>query len=262
MRMNFEPILYRTWVGAAVTVGTAGYKIYEGEHAKSQAKKAAKNNPRPTLGPDPYAQRELSMAEANLGGGGMSVDAERGLVQSNQQSSTNAYDAILKGGGDVNNIARIFDGSKIGNQRLAMMRENSRMQNINNYVSASRNADQARQETFKVDQFAPWADFSQANANRKQQAQQDITSGIDGLASGIAGGVGSYMNAKAYGLTSNGMGNDRAAQRLMNSAQPTTVSTLPVNTGLSVGATPAGGQPLNLNFNSSADQNLWAGNYE
>lgn len=195
-------------VAAGVAVGTAGYQIYSGAHAKSKAKKeqARLNASRPKLPVSPYAQQQYDLARSELSNG-MSSQAEQAYNNASDRQFSTSLDAILKGGGDINNIGELFDASDQGRQRLALAKENMRINNINNLVRASQNLTNEEQNAFKFNQWAPWADKAQANAQSMIQGQQTMDSGISSLGNIVAsylGGLNSFGNAGS--LTSRGQG--------------------------------------------------------
>ena len=81
---------------------------------------------RPKLEASPYLDDQLSLAQSELSSG-MSGAAESAYEQGLSRDVSSSLDSILKGGGDVNNVAEIFDRSAVGRQRLALMKENLRL---------------------------------------------------------------------------------------------------------------------------------------
>lgn len=251
----YELRMQRTAVAIAAVGGVVigGAKLYLGEHAKAKARKQAEQqkNSRPQLTDSPYTRDELSLAGSELSAG-MGADASRALTQENQKSQTNSLDAILKGGGDINNVSKVFDESQSGNQRLALMKENLRLNKIQNFVSASRNADQQRQQQFQFNEWAPWADRSQAIAQEKTQANQDINEGINTIGSSILSGVTNYVKPTPT-RTSGGMASNYSS-----------VSS-PVENSASENPSPAAGYntlsgqapQLNYNLNNSSNTSIW-----
>ncbi len=228
-----------SWVAAGVSAGTLIYGAVKSGQAKKEASKLAAS--RPQLTASPYTQDELSLSKSELANGGMSADASRFLQEGNDRSESNSIDAILKGGGSVNNVAQIFDSSQSGNQRLALMKENLRLNKINNFVSASRNANEERQQMFQYNTDAPWKDAAQANAQARQSASQMEVSGI----SGIAGAAGSALGKQQL-------------NKYLNPSDASTVSSQPVSNSSgtpNVVETPL--KPLNLNFNNSSNTSPW-----
>lgn len=240
--------------GAAVGAITLGYGIYKDSKANSKAKEL--QNSRPQLANSPYTQDELALSKSELANP-MSADASRSLQEDNDRSLSTSIDAILKGGGDVNNVAQVFDGSQRGNQRLALMKENLRLNKINNFMNTSRNAEQERQQQFQFNQWAPWADQAQANSAAKQGAQTTINSGINTLASGVTGALSNSANNKAMNDYLNGGSvSDPGGATGAQFSSPSTTALASGGQTPQVGGN-GGIAPLNLNFNNSSNSNIW-----
>lgn len=141
---------------------------------------------RPKLEASPYLDDQLSLAQSELSNG-MSGAAESAYEQGLSRDVSSSLDAILKGGGDVNNVAEIFDRSAVGRQRLALMKENLRLSQINNLVNAQGASENQRKEMFEFNQWKPWADASQANAASRQKAQDMIWGGLQTVATSMMG---------------------------------------------------------------------------
>lgn len=168
---------------------------------------------RPKLEASPYLDDQLSLAQSELSNG-MSAAAESAYEQGLSRDVSSSLDAILKGGGDVNNVAEIFDRSAVGRQRLALMKENLRLSQINNLVNAQGASENQRKEMFEFNQWRPWADASQANAASRQKAQDMIWGGLQTVASGAMsaaqGGAAKkeYDNYFQSGQQGNGYGSN------------------------------------------------------
>jgi hypothetical protein len=167
--------------GVAIGLGTFAY----GEEEKSQAKKKASQlqATRPKLQDSPYTKDELALTQSELANG-MGADASRFAKEEQDSSLSDSLDALLKSGGSNNNISKLFDGSVKGDQRLAMTKENLRLNEIQNVIGASRNAEEGRQQQFQFNEWAPWSDEAQANAQAKKGADETINSGLNTAESG------------------------------------------------------------------------------
>jgi hypothetical protein len=186
MRTDFLPYLQRTWVGAAVGVGTLAVGIYSKGKANKKAKELQAS--RPTLSESPYLKDQISLAESQLSTG-MSADAKAGYESDLDKSLSTSLSTVLKGGGSVNNISEIMAGDQQGRQRLSMMKDNLRLANIDRLTRAQDAEEQFRQEQFQVNQDAPWKDAAQGNALAKQAADNQIWSGVGMAASGAMKGI-------------------------------------------------------------------------
>jgi hypothetical protein len=141
---------------------------------------------RPKVQASPYTADQLSLAESELANG-MSGGTERAYEEGLSRDVSSSLDTILKGGGDVNNVADIFDRSATGRQRLSLMKENLRLSQINNLVNAQTAAENERLQRFQFNEVAPWMDAAQANSQARQGANNMIWGGLQTLGSAAAG---------------------------------------------------------------------------
>lgn len=170
--------------GTALGVAQTVTGLINAKKTKKEAARLAAT--RPKLEASPYLDDQLSLAQSELSSG-MSGAAENAYEQGLSRDVSSSLDAILKSGGDVNNVAEIFDRSAVGRQRLALMKENLRLSQINNLVNAQGASENQRKEMFEFNQWRPWADASQANAASRQKAQDMIWGGLQTVASGAMG---------------------------------------------------------------------------
>lgn len=160
-------------IAAGISLGSAYIKSRQ---AKKNAETLSKN--RPVLPNNAYAKDQQAFAENELARGS-STDAMDRYNQGADRDFANSLNAILKNGGDVNDVGSLFDGSDQGRQRARMMSENIRLNNINSLVRAYQNSDQASQDKFKFSDWAPWADKTQANAVARTEANTQMWSAFD-----------------------------------------------------------------------------------
>lgn len=165
---------------------------------KSKAKKEAERlrASRPELEASPYIEDQLSLAQNELSNG-MSGATERAYEEGISRDVSSSLDAILKGGGDINNVADIFDRSATGRQRLSLMKENLRLSQINSLVNAHGVAENQRKEMFEFNEWRPWADDAQANAQARQGAENMIWGGLQTIANGATGALNSQQGQSA-----------------------------------------------------------------
>lgn len=173
-------------VGAAVQGGLGVAQSVIGLINAGKLKREAEQlkESRPDYKLNPLVNDELSFAESSLANG-MSAAAKTGYEQGIDRDLSTSLDAILKGGGSPNNVADIYDRSQVGRQKLAMLQEQIRQQQINNLVSAQRYKTGEQDKQWQINEFAPWADEAQANANQRVANNQMIWSGL-----GAAGAAG------------------------------------------------------------------------
>jgi hypothetical protein len=162
-------------IPAALGAAEAVAGLFKSGKAKRQA--AELERTRPELANSPFVADQLALAQSEFANG-MSAEAESAFGQGIDRDLSTSLDAILKGGGDVNNVADIFDRSQVGRQRLSMMKENLRLSQINNLVNAQGAAENERLQQFEFNDWRPWADKAQGNAQARQGAENMIWGGL------------------------------------------------------------------------------------
>lgn len=249
MRTDFLPYFQRTWAASAVGIGTLAVGIYSKSKANKKAKELQAS--RPTLSESPYLKDQISLAESQLSTG-MSADAKAGYESDLDKSLSTSLSSVLKGGGSVNNISEILAGDQQGRQRMAMMKDNLRLANIDRLTRAQDAEEQFRQEQFQVNEDAPWKDSSQANALAKQAADNQIWSGVGMAASGAMKGI---QGANASSSTNSyfNSGSFSGSQGGLSPSNPSNVSTASTAGGYSSPASQV--QTINPNAYSNATLN-------
>jgi hypothetical protein len=150
---------------------------------KLKREAAALQKSRPVYNINPNVGNEVALSESELANG-MGADATKAYEQGIDKDLSSSLDAILKSGGSANNIADVFDNSQEGRQRLAIMKDNLRLNQINNLVNSYRNQTNETDKAFQFNEYAPWADKVQANAEARKAKQQMVWNGINTIASG------------------------------------------------------------------------------
>lgn len=181
--------------GTILGTGEAVVGLINAGKAKREAAKLEAS--RPKYKESPYYKDALSLAQSELSTG-MSAEAKNAYEQGISRDLSTSLDAILKGGGSVNNVAQVFDQSQQGRQRLTLMKENLRMNNVNNLVRAQQLNEEQREKAFQFNEWAPWADKAQANAKARQGAEDMIWAGVNTAGASImkgSSGGGKQMNS-------------------------------------------------------------------
>lgn len=168
-------------VTGAVGLGEAAIGFFKEKSANKEAKKL--NATRPKLKDSPYLKDQLSLAESDLSTG-MSADAKTAYEQDIDRDQSSAIGAVTRLGGSPNDVGSVFAKGENGRQRLAIMKDNMRLNNINNLVRAQDASEEQRQKEFQFNEWAPWADAAQANAGQKAAGQSEIFSGLNTAAGG------------------------------------------------------------------------------
>lgn len=165
-------------IGAVLGTVQTVAGLINADKAKQEAKRL--RNSRPKYDISPNVASEVSLAESELANG-MSAAATQAYETGIDKDLSSTIDAILKSGGTPNNVAQAFDSSAEGRQRLALMKDSLRLNHVNNLVSAYRNQNTERDKQFEFNDWMPWADDAQANAQARQSASSQIWGGINTL---------------------------------------------------------------------------------
>ncbi len=162
--------------------------------AKQEAEELARTRPKYAI--NPLVQQELDFAEGNIGG--LSPEAESAYGNLNNQQFASSLGAILRGGGSVNNVGSLFGANEEGRQRLALLNDQMRLNQINNLSRARANMVEQQDKAFEFNEWRSWADRAQATAASRQQAQNNIWNGIGTAASAGMQFAGQMQNQNRY----------------------------------------------------------------
>lgn len=168
------------WLSAGVgLVEAISGAVNKGKTDDEAARLAAS---RPKIERDPLTDQNLALVKSDLANG-MSAKAERAYDNIADREFSSSLSSILKGGGDVNSVGDIYTGNEEGRQKLATMRDNLRLNQIKNVLTQSERADERNYVTpWQVNEFAPWADKTAANADARMAADKRMWDGITTLA--------------------------------------------------------------------------------
>jgi hypothetical protein len=218
-----------------IGLGEAAVGFVDSEKAAKRAKELAAT--RPKLAPSPYTKDQISLAESELSTG-MSGAAKTAYEQDMDKSLSTSLGTSLRMGGTPNNVGSIFANSAEGRARLAIMKDNLRLSQIRNLYEAQGTSEEEREKEFQFNEWAPWADESQANAQAKATGQSEIFSGLSTAAGGaMRFGEGQqatkqqnqYFQFQKYlaglgkgGNTTGGGGNTNAVAEPTNQSAPDT----------------------------------------
>lgn len=164
-----------------IGLGEAAVGLINTSKANKKAKELAAT--RPKLAPSPYLKDEISLAESDLSTG-MSGAAKTAYEQDMDKSLSTSLGTALRMGATPNNVGSIFANGAEGRARLAMMKDNLRLSQINNLVRAQQGSEESRQQQFEFNDWMPWSDSAQANAQTKATGQSEIFSGLSTAAGG------------------------------------------------------------------------------
>lgn len=197
--------------------------------AKREAKELARTRPKREI--SPLYGENLSLAESELAGG-MSQAAEAAYANQLDKSTAGSLSAILRGGGSVNNVADIFAGGEEGRQRLALLNDQLRLSQIDTVMKARDMMGQETDKNFIFNDWMPWADKSQANAEARKGANDAIWSGL-----GTVAGAGMNMLGGGGGRNGSVSSPTTNASESMGALLPTMPSQAQLTAGTSPAAT-------------------------
>lgn len=170
---------------------------------KTKREAAQLERTRPQRKISKYATDDLSLAESELATG-MSSKAQKAYDDATSREFSSSLSGILKGGGDINSIGTLYGNAQEGNQKLAIIKDNLRLNQINNLVRAYAAMNDEEQKNFEFNVWNPFADKAQANAQARMGAQSQIYGGINTAASAVMNYGQGERERKMYGLTETG----------------------------------------------------------
>lgn len=168
-------------VSGALGLGEAAMGLINAGKANKQAAELERS--RPKLTDSPYLKDQLHLAESDLSTG-MSAGAKYAYESDMDRSLSSSLGAITRLGGSPNNVGDIFSADANGRARLAIMKDNLRLQQITNLTRAQDASEEERQKQFEFNEWMPWADKAQANAKARESAENEIFSGINTAGAG------------------------------------------------------------------------------
>lgn len=174
------PVADAVQAGIGLAEGVVG--LINASKTRREAEKIAAE--RPDYEISPLVGQDLSLARSELANG-MGSAAENAYNDLNNSQFSSSLGAILRSGGNANNIGALYGNNQEGRLRLAQMQDQLRLNQIQNVVRASQNMQQEEQTKWQLNEFAPWEDRAKANAAARQGAQQQINAGINTFGAGV-----------------------------------------------------------------------------
>jgi len=191
---------------AAIAAGSAIAGAVQKSKAKKEAKRLAAS--RPELSVSPYVTDQVRLAESELSRGRTSA-SQTALDETLDRDFSSSIDSILRGGGSLGNIADVYGADVEGRSRMAMMEDNLRLSQIQNLMSAQGTGENFRQQQFQFNQFAPWADMSQAASAARAAGDKQIWGGISSFGQSVGGmfNKGAWSTPDTNGIRINDFSN-------------------------------------------------------
>lgn len=189
-----DPISAGIQAGAGIAQTVVG--LINAGKAKREAEKLERTRPKYAI--SPLAGQDLSLAESELGSGGLSATAENAYNSLNNKQFSASLGAILRGGGSVNNVADLYGNNEEGRQRLALLSDQMRLQKIDRLSRAREMMRDEQDKKWQINEFSPWRDKAAANAAARQGAEDMIWNGIGTTASAGMSYFGQKNNENNY----------------------------------------------------------------
>lgn len=164
-----------------------------GAFQKGKAKRMGRANKRPNYRIQQPIKDNQELIESQAGQG--LTDASRQeLEQQSSRGLTSSIDAILAGGGSVNNISDLYGTFQGGISKMALIDEEMRRKNIQNLVTANNQLATEKDKEWQVNVYAPYADKAQAAAALSNQGTNNMWKGINTVLSAGA----NYETSRMY----------------------------------------------------------------
>lgn len=222
---------------AVIGLGETAIGLINASKAKKKAAELAKN--RPTLKDSPYLNDQLALSESELSTG-MSAGAKTAYEEDLDRSESTSLGTALRMGGTPNTVSAIMAESNNGRQKLAIMKDQLRLAEIDRLARAQDAKEEERQQQFQFNEWAPWADQAQANAEARKAAQSEEFQGLNTVAGG-AMRFAEGQTAKSQTSFPNSSGPSYSTVAANPNSLPV------VSQGGSAGSVAAGYQTINAN---------------
>lgn len=191
-------------ISGVLGLAKAGYGAYQ----QSNAKKLAAQNAFPDYVIPSQFYDNVGLLQ-NRAQEGISQDTLAFLAQQNQQNLAGSTNAILQGGGGINSIAALYQGTNAQNAQLAQLDEQLRLQNINNLIEARKELAGQELYKWKINKYDQWRNKAVAAAMLGAQGNKNLVSGIDMFGSGVASSAQSMSANKSDMNAENNIGNNQ-----------------------------------------------------
>jgi hypothetical protein len=176
-------------ISGALGLAKMGYGIAQ----KNKARQDAKNNVMPPYEISSLYGDTLGVATQEAGYG-FSPQALNAFTQTSQQNLAGASENILRGGGDINDISKLYGADNNARKAFAIEDDKLRATKLQGYFDQS--AQMAGQQAiqWRLNYFDRWKDRAAAAASLLQNSNSIISSGINAL--GSAAGQFASMSSK------------------------------------------------------------------
>lgn len=177
-------------ISALASAGAGIVQGVTGAVQKAQAKKIARKNKRPVYSIQKPILDNQDLIESRAGQG-LSDAALQIYREGAERGLTSSIDAILAGGGSVNNIGDLYGNYADNISKVALLDEEMRTKNVQNLIDQNNTLAGEKDKEWQVNIWGPYADKAQAAASLSKQGTDNMWKGINtvlGAGSSLAAG--------------------------------------------------------------------------
>lgn len=166
-------------VASAAFTGVLGVaQMIQGNKQQKQADEMAASTVRPVYRTQQPILDNNAIAEQQASQG--VTDATMMVYENNMDRTlTTSIDALLRGGGSVNNMADLYDTAEDNFSQVALLEEEVRRKGIQNYMSQNEKYAGELDKEFQINEWAPYRDRLQAIAQLREQGNANKWAGLN-----------------------------------------------------------------------------------
>lgn len=180
-------------VPAAIAAAIGIYKVAQGAHEKSQAKKLAATN-RPVYNIPQSDYNNLSIAQS-MAGQGLSDGSKQILLDNADRGLATSVSAVLQGGGNPNDVGGIYKSYLDNLSNVAVYDNQMKLKNMDTLLAANYRMSDQEDKLWQINNWGPYADKLKAAAQLRAMGSESTNSGLSTVAS-AAMSVGSGIQQK------------------------------------------------------------------
>lgn len=184
-----------SWIAVGVGTASAAAGLIGQGKAKKEGERLSKTRVKRQT--SQYAKDDLALSESELSNP-MSAGADRAYTTQSEKEFGTSIGAVTRGGGGVNNVGDIYSRGQEGATNLAILKDQARLQRVNNVLRSYQQMDEQTQANFAFNEVAPWKDAAAANAQKKAAADAMVASGISTAATAGMGALEAKKATSAY----------------------------------------------------------------
>lgn len=174
-----DPLTMMAITQGAQAVGGIG-QVVQSLFQGREANRLTASNKRPKYHVQQPIKDALSFSQSRASQG-LSDQSKQTYLQEAERGTTLGVDAILKGGGNVNNIADLYGNFETGISKVALLDEQMRSENERRMLESQYKMNDELDKQWQVNVFDPYADKAQAAATLKKQASDNRWKGINSI---------------------------------------------------------------------------------